>query len=134
MPKELPIIVLIIAIILKNLPIILLHILIMPLDLEIFLLRDKSDGMGLRSSRKHGLHGPEKSREVCSKAELLLSLLVPPSERDRRDVSGVGLWTSSHCITDNSPRVTRMIVLIIAHHHAHHYRYLNLFTGKMLTY
>ena len=92
----------------------------------IFLFRDKSDGMGLlkRSCREYG---PEVSCEVCSLEELLfLSLLVPPSvdtERDRRDVSA---WTSSHCITDNSPRVTRMIVLIRAHHHAHHYRYLNL--------
>ena len=99
---------------------------------RIFLFCDKSDEMGLlkRSSREHG---PEESREVCSLEELLfLSLLYSATISGHRAGSPGCVWTSSHCITYNSPRVPRMIVLIIAHHHAHHYRYLTSIIGTSL--
>ena len=60
----------------------------------IFLFRDEM-GLLKRSCREHG---PEESREVCLLEELLfLSLLVPPSvdtERDRRDMSGLAAIAS----------------------------------------
>ena len=53
----------------------------------------QSDTIIYTHSREHGLHGPEESRGLL-KEELLLSLLVPSSERDRRDVSGLAAIAS----------------------------------------